>query len=1281
MTSIFHSVSFFFKYIYFFVVLLVLFAALPAMGQTPGLILKPAAGAGAAILDPNGDGYVSKNITQIGFQSDDVAESELPYVPLVKPDPVGDLTSGSIGGFTDIVGTNLDGNNAVLSYIKAGNLYFRIRLSAYASNSKAYSILVDTDEKYGFTGLNADPNARPGNAGFEVEIVLKTNFAVDVYNVDGLVKGIPIVPEGSYPYNYYCQKSLALSNNDGNPDYFYDFYLPIPSLIANSAGMRYVVVTSMSPSAVIGDSNLSDIGGIGSDVSNLDQTFSQLISAETPATPGQAVLERSACPTINSVLASSSTITGTTTEPVGTVVSVSVYQSNGTTLIGSGTVTTSSSNWSINVSALSPSVILASGYKVKAAATASGKGTSYDNCDIETVTDCAVKTSTNVTITKLSGNKGFQIANSFPSGTIITWYRSDYTIASIVSGYGGNIPNPVTTTSLSQTVLFECKTGQCFINDVYYFTFQEPGKCVSDYLSDCQYSTSGASTAPKITTIPITTSTTSISGSCGSSAAPGTIINLYADGNFLKSATVTNATSWTINGLDLSGYVCKNITVSASEGGKCPTNSASGVTVTRQAFSPVINYSGCSLTAPTSVNGYSSEIGATVQLYKTSDLVNSIGSAVVSSSGIWTISTISPALQSGNTIQAKVADGGCLTASAYSDPVTISTQTDISGYIINITTPTEGQTSVSGTISGGSYPVTLNVYVDQAKVGTGVIVASPGGSWTLSGLKSFDLALGSKVQVTLTGSGCESALSSSSATVQCLPPVNKTIVAGNSTVCANANGTIIVQASEQGVLYTPVAEDGTTVAGYAGMGNGANLSLTTYALIANPTILKVKASKFPLTSCNVTMTGSVTFTLNPLPAAPTAPSPQIYCGTGTAPTLAELAITVPTGSNVKWYATATGGSAIPSTTQVVANTTYYAESESTTTGCRSNTRTAILVQSGFPAAPAASNTQTFCAGATVANLTATLSGPGSISWFAAPTGGNVLSLGTLLENGKSYYAQTSQSGCVSITRTAVAVTVNPIPTITSTTPASICGPGMVTLGAAASAGTINWYDAATNGNKLGTGNSFTTPWISTTTTYYVEATYNGCTTDTRTVVLATVKTIPTITITTAPECTPDFLTYSVGVTVSGGAVTSTAGSVSNISGNVWSVSNVPKGTNITLTVSLNGCTKTLSITAPDCGCEVVTLPISGGDKQYCSGNAIPSISATVTSGVTIDWYAAPSGGLPLLADALSYTPSSAGTYYAEARNISTGCKSSMRTAITISENPKPNISAMIASVC
>lgn len=66
------------------------------------------------------------------------------------------------------------------------------------------------------------------------------------------------------------------------------------------------------------------------------------------------------------------------------------------------------------------------------------------------------------------------------------------------------------------------------------------------------------------------------------------------------------------------------------------------------------------------------------------------------------------------------------------------------------------------------------------------------------------------------------------------------------------------------------------------------------------------------------------------------------------------------------------------------------------------------------------------------------------------------------------------------------------PQITSTTPASRCGTGSLTLSATCNAGTtIQWYAAATGGVPLATGLSYTTPVLSATKTYYAEAAFIG----------------------------------------------------------------------------------------------------------------------------------------------------------------------------------------------
>lgn len=83
-----------------------------------------------------------------------------------------------------------------------------------------------------------------------------------------------------------------------------------------------------------------------------------------------------------------------------------------------------------------------------------------------------------------------------------------------------------------------------------------------------------------------------------------------------------------------------------------------------------------------------------------------------------------------------------------------------------------------------------------------------------------------------------------------------------------------------------------------------------------------------------------------------------------------------------------------------------------------------------------------------------------------------------------------------------------------------CGTGSVRLTATgnASAVSYNWYDSIYGGTLLGTGNTFNTPSISTTTTYYVTAVSStGCETAFRYPVEARIDPNPTVAFTADPD--------------------------------------------------------------------------------------------------------------------------------------------------------------------
>jgi gliding motility-associated-like protein len=129
-------------------------------------------------------------------------------------------------------------------------------------------------------------------------------------------------------------------------------------------------------------------------------------------------------------------------------------------------------------------------------------------------------------------------------------------------------------------------------------------------------------------------------------------------------------------------------------------------------------------------------------------------------------------------------------------------------------------------------------------------------------------------------------------------------------------------------------------------------------------------------------------------------------------------------------------------------------------------------------------------------LQATSNG-GNVNWYTNPTGGIPIFTGNsfttpILNATTNYYVDAFSSGCTSGNRTQVTATIKEIPVISFTQPNPICENTSATINASTTAGTINWYISSTSSTVLFSGNSFITPVLNTTTTYYFEASNNGC---------------------------------------------------------------------------------------------------------------------------------------------------------------------------------------------
>lgn len=184
-----------------------------------------------------------------------------------------------------------------------------------------------------------------------------------------------------------------------------------------------------------------------------------------------------------------------------------------------------------------------------------------------------------------------------------------------------------------------------------------------------------------------------------------------------------------------------------------------------------------------------------------------------------------------------------------------------------------------------------------------------------------------------------------------------------------------------------------------------------------------------------------------------------------------------------------------------------------------------------------------------------------------------------------------------------------IPQITSTTPASRCGTGTVTLQARTSAGTINWYDSPIGGSPITTGNSFTTPSLSTTTIYYVQA--SECE-STRVRVTATINITPTLNITetTVPLCGTGTITLNATTDV--GTINWYASLTDNTilgSGNQFTTATITQNTTYYAEAINNGCS---SGARTPINIAVYAFPtVNDEEISFCQGN-----NAELDAGVT-----------------------------------------------------------------
>ncbi|GAA4457416.1 GEVED domain-containing protein [Rurimicrobium arvi] len=396
---------------------------------------------------------------------------------------------------------------------------------------------------------------------------------------------------------------------------------------------------------------------------------------------------------------------------------------------------------------------------------------------------------------------------------------------------------------------------------------------------------------------------------------------------------------------------------------------------------------------------------------------------------------------------------------------------------------------------------------------------------------------------------------------------------------------------------------------------------------------------------------------------PTATTPIAYCAGATATALTA------TGSNLKWYTAATGGTGsstapTPSTASAGSTTYYVTQSGDASATCESDRKAIVVNITTAPAAPAVTSPVAYCAGASASALSATGT---SLLWYTSASGGVGSSTAptpsTATAGSTTYYVSQTTGGCES-PRAAIVVNVNAIPSApTVTSPVALCLSSTASALTATGTGLL-WYSAATGGSGSTTAPTPSTAAIGSTN-YYVSQTVSGCESPRATITVNVVSSVAAPTVSSP-------VNYCVGASSS--ALTATG------TGLLWysaATGGTGSATAPTPSTASAG-TTTYYVSQTVSGCEsprasitvnvnsIPSAPTVSSPVTYCAG-ATPS--ALTASGTGLLWYTAATGGSGATTAPTPSTVSAGTTNYYVSQTVS-GCESP-RANIAVTVNSLP----------
>ncbi len=407
------------------------------------------------------------------------------------------------------------------------------------------------------------------------------------------------------------------------------------------------------------------------------------------------------------LLAGATSVTGTSTAPAGSTITVYV---NGAA-VGTATVQ-AGGTWSLS----GIGTPLADGDAVKAAVGVGGQ-TSADSNVVTVAADAADVTPPPwVTSPIYAGAVRVSGTSTSPAGTRIDVFVDGACVGSTAVTSAGtwtwNLPGGMTLRDGQAVFATATDEAQGLGTSV-----PSPEVVVSANASD--------RTPSPVIGSPVYGGATSVAGT--SSSPGGARIDVYADGVFVGTTTVQSDGTWSLTGIGpLAEGTVLQATATDEAGGHGTSTPSAPVTVEAVRSTPPIASASLLAGAPQTITGSSVEAaGSVITVY-----VNgaAVGTTTVNADGSWSLAGV--VLAAGDLVKATVQAAG-KSVSADSNVVVVSA--DASGV-----TPAPGVTpgipAGSTSVSGTSVPgAAVDVYADGLYLGT--VTADPvTGEWTLTGV-------------------------------------------------------------------------------------------------------------------------------------------------------------------------------------------------------------------------------------------------------------------------------------------------------------------------------------------------------------------------------------------------------------------------------------------------------------------------------------------------------------------------------------------------------------------